>query len=476
MPELYLAHPNFQTSAFEVQRILEANEGFGNRAHLGCFDCGEIYPTDKTLYDCVRHDPPGLLEVKYDFGEVDPEELKALWKLRKTSNKPYDRSGVWRFRELLPFVDDPKDIVTLEEGNTPLFEAPACAEYAGVSRLLVKHLGLNPTGSFKDPGMTTAMTKAKMEKMKAAICASTGNTSASAAAYAERAGLVPIVLIPEGQISYSKLSQSLDYGALTIQIEGNFDKAMELVMKIAPQLGIYIVNSKNPFRLEGQKTTIAEILEQLNWEVPDRIILPVGNAGNLSSLYKGLIELKMLGFINRLPRLTGVQAAGAAPLYNTIAKNPHPFQLPGRLQRVRRPDTAATAIKIGDPVSWKKATQGIWETDGWITTVTEQEIADAKAVAGRDGLGCEPASATTIAGLKKLMREGTDRPIDPDEKVVAIFTGNMLKDTGYANDYHQKRLSTTSGAITSNFANQPVRIKATEKALAGFIEKALRAA
>lgn len=442
--------------------------GFEDRARLECISGDATYPTIAPIYQCVNPHEQGmsLLDVVYDFPQdLDPEKLKRIWLKRKMSNDPVNTSGVWRFRELFPFVDNPADVVTLGEGNTRLLEAPLSAKYVGVNRLRLKHQGDNPTGSFKDPGMSAAITEAKRLSMKAVACASTGNTSASMAAYAERAGMLPIVFIPEGQISYGKLSQALDFGALTLQIEGNFDKAMELVMQVMPEIGVYVVNSINPFRIEGQKTMVAELLEQMDWEVPDRIVVPGGNLGHAASIGKGLMELRELGFIDRIPFVTVVQAAGAAPLYQSvISDDPH------TLIPVEHPRTLATAIKIGNPISFQKALSRVEDTDGWIVKVSEQEIADAKAIIGRDGIGCEPASAVTVAGLKQIVEQRKSDPIDRDEVVVAILTGNMLKDSDYPVAYHTGRLheySTTTTRVSREglrieprFGNKPIPVPA----------------
>lgn len=463
--------------ASEARKIIDFQKGFGNNARLSCIQCHAVFPTDKPLYKCT-HDGD-LLEVLYDFPKtVNAKEMKDLWLLRRLSNRPVDASGVWRFRDLFPFVEREQDIVTLGEGNTRLLEAPHAAEYTGLKRLMIKHQGDNPTGSFKDPGMTAAITQAKILGMQAVVCASTGNTSASMAAYARKAGMLPIVMIPEGQIAYGKLSQSLDYGALTIQIKGDFDKAMSMVMQVAPKLGVYVVNSINAFRIEGQKSIVMELFEQLDWQVPDRIVVPGGNLGHASAIAKGLRELKAFGMIKKIPRLTVVQAKGASPLYRTVTSNN-----PNQLTAVHA-KTLASAIKIGNPVSWKKALAGVTETDGWVTAVTEQQIADAKAVIGREGIGAEPASAVTIAGLKQLVAKGTDQPFDADEFVVAILTGHVLKDPDYTVFYHRNelyeefetniKLTAKGKKLRSKFGNAPVISEATEEALAQVITKGLK--
>ena len=458
-----------------IQELLDRNLGFEkNKYYLQCINCRAKYDPGKPIYNCAKC--ADILDVVYPFdklpiGKISSDDMKNLWRLRRTSNLQENKSGVWRFREFIPFIDDTRDMISLNEGTTPLFRAPITAKYVGVDDLKLKHQGINnPTASFKDTGMSAAISKAKNLGMKAAVCASTGNTSASMAAFAKRAGILPIVVIPEGQIAYGKLSQALEFGALTMQIKGDFDEAMKLVMQVCPEIDVYVVNSINPFRIEGQKTIVPELLEQLEWEMPDRIVVPGGNLGHAASIAKGLSELKQLGFISTLPKLTIVQAAGSDPLYRTITSS-----TPEEFISVLHPKTLATAIKIGNPISYKKALKGIDDTDGWITNVTEQEIADAKAIVGQDGVGCEPASAVTIAGLRKLMQEGTDGPIDPAEKVVAVLTGNLLKDPDYTVLYHTDQLSeefelstkiTPRGKkIKSTFKNSPIQVDANPAAI-----------
>ena len=318
--------------------------------------------------------------------------LRELWQQRRLSRRRIDVSGVWRFREMLPFVTDEQHIVTLPEGNTPLFEAPAAAAYAGLDGLQFKHQGYNPTASFKDNGMTAGVTQARVLGMRRVACVSTGNTSASMAAYAAAADMQAVIFLPAGKIAYGKLAQALEYGALTIQVEANFDRILALVRELAVALGIYVLNSVNPFRIEGQKSIVVEMLEQRGWRVPDWIVLPGGNLGNISALGKGLRELRQLGLIDSLPRVAVIQAEGAAPFHAQ-------FRDGGELRAVRKPETLATAIRIGDPVSWRKAAFEVGTVHGVVESVTEQEIADAKAVIGRCGIGCEPASAATLAGI-----------------------------------------------------------------------------
>jgi threonine synthase len=428
-------------------------------ASLRCIEtnCQESYAIDERIYTCLRCG--GLLDVAYDYNlPYTVEEMIALFQERKTIEADLDRSGVWRFRELLPFVNDLSKVVTLAEGNTPIYEAPRSAEYAGLDELRFKHQGMNPTGSFKDNGMTTGVTQAVAIGAQAAACASTGNTSASMAAYAARAGMRAFVFIPADQIAYGKLSQSLEYGAKVVEIEGNFDDAMRLVRELADETDLYLLNSINPFRLEGQKAIIIEMMEQCGWRSPDWIVLPGGNLGNTSAFGKALHEMKKLGFIERMPRLAVIQAEGAAPFYELFASIDK-----SALRPVARPATLATAIRIGNPVSWKKALRALACTNGIVERVTEQEIADAKAIIGRDGIGCEPASAATLAGIKRLVASGA---VDSSANVIAVLTGNLLKDPSYTISYHTDSLAIEEGGarteIKGQFANRPIRTGANK--------------
>ena len=424
-------------------------------------ECGREYDALEKIYECPACQD--LLDLVYSFPDFDPQKLKDTFRSRRQSNQPLDQSGVWRFRELLPFEPDDYDLaVTFGEGNTPLVDAPRAAEYTGLAELQVKHLGWNPTGSFKDYGMTMGVTQALKLGVEAVACASTGNTSASMAAYSARAGLRAIVFIPEGQIAFGKLAQTMEYGAQTVQIEGDFDRAMKLVRELAHSTGIYLLNSINPFRVEGQKTVVLELLDQLDWQVPDRIVVPGGNLGHSASLGKALWELKELGLIDRIPRVTIIQASGASPLHSMLASGLE------TLRPFAPAQTHATAIKIGSPVSWKKALRSLEFSDGWCDAVNEQEIADAKAVLGQDGIGCEPASATTVAGLKKLLEVSHEQDsvtIHPGEKVVAILTGHQLKDPEYTVNYHFGKLELDgveggTRKIESGFGNPPIRVAA----------------
>ncbi len=393
--------------------------------------------------------------------DFDASAIRAAWRQRRSSTSRIDVSGVWRYREMLPFVTDTERIVTLPEGNTPLFDAPAAASYAGLDRLRFKHQGYNPSASFKDNGMTAGVTQARILRKRRVACVSTGNTSASMAAYAAAAGMQAVIFLPAGKIAYGKLAQALEYGALTIQVESNFDVILALVRDLALELGIYLLNSINPFRIEGQKSIVIEMLDQLDWNVPDWIVLPGGNLGNVSALGKALLELRRVGLIRALPRIAVIQASGAAPFVAAIRDR-------NEFRPVRSPETLATAIRIGDPVSWPKARAAVGG-GGCAESVTEQEIADAKAVIGRCGFGCEPASAATLAGLRKLVRGGV---IGPTDDVAAILTGHLLKDPDYVYRYHSGKLRTPSGEpISPRFGNAPVSAACSREKIAELLER-----
>ena len=443
------------------------------KAELRCIEdnCGASYALSEERTECARCG--NLLDVCYEWNGLEGAALREIWKTRKMSRAPEDLSGVWRFREMLPFLPESGRIITLREGNTPLLDAPRAAAYAGLESIAFKHQGFNPTGSFKDNGMTAGVTQGAALGKKIVTCASTGNTSASMAAYAAAGGLQAVIFIPAGQIAAGKLAQALEYGALTIQVEANFDVTLKLVFHLVEQSGLYLLNSVNPFRLEGQKTIAVEIMEQLGWEPPDWIVLPGGNLGNCSAFGKGLRELLELGVISRLPRLAVIQAEGSAPLYNLLCRASKENRQPREmgLQPVENPQTLATAIKIGAPASWKKALRELDATRGVVEKVSEQEIADAKAVIGAAGIGCEPASAASLAGAKKLVAQGV---IHPAARVVGVLTGNLLKDPGYTLAYHQGSLSHSRQGrempIEPRFGNRPVSVLPDPAA----IEKILR--
>lgn len=437
-------------------------------------ECGAEFGLRERIYVCPRCGGP--LEIK--SRAVTPEvarTFRELWQSRRSSLDPRDRSGVWRFRELLPF-DPSVSVVTLFEGNTPLYDAPRSAKYAGLDALRLKHQGCNPTGSFKDTGMTVAVTQALLLGARIVVCASTGNTAASLAAYAARAGLQSAILLPRGQVTASKLAQSMDYGAVICEIDGNFDDCMRLIQELGDDPSIYIGNSINPFRIEGQKTVAFELAEQCAWQMPDHVVMPGGNMGNSSALGKGFEELHGLGLIDRLPKLSVIQAEGSAPLAHLFAgidrkHAPEDSRIPEELTPVRNPRTLATAIKIGSPVSWKKSLRSVLRSHGEIISVSEAEIADAKAMIGRDGIGCEPASATTVAGIRRLTAAGLIRK---DESVVAVLTGHVLKDPEYVSHYHRgtlvlEALSKDAAAppleISGKFRNMPERVAGNKNAI-----------
>ncbi len=397
-----------------------------------CIGCGHSTETAGQDFRCA--DCGDLLEITYPYwkdARPDAAQVKFVWQDRKVSSSPVDLSGVWRFRDVLPFIDREGQAVTLREGNTPIYELPRCARITGVPRLFAKHQGMNPTGSFKDTGMTVAATFARMSGFRWVACASTGNTSASMAAYAARGGMRSLVLVPEGKISWSKLSQALDYGAVTCQLRTDFDGCLKLLQELVKNAPVYQLNSINPFRLEGQKTLAIELMEQFDWQPPDHIIVPGGNLGNSSAIGKALLEMKELGLIPRMPKLSVIQAEGANALVRTLREA-------GGKRLISVPaETRATAIRIGNPASWKKAAHVLEATGGSCEQVSEIEIAQAKAEIGAEGIGCEPASAVTLAGLKKLVAQGF---VNPDETVVLVLTGNLLKDPDYTIEFHRGEL------------------------------------
>jgi threonine synthase len=416
---------------------------------LACIEerCRARFPITEVIYNCPRCG--GLLEAVYDNPAGSPAELKKLWRERRTSNAALDQSGVWRYREFLPFLSEYDGVVSLREGNTPLLDGPRAAEYGGLDRITFKHQGFNPTGSFKDNGMTCGVAQALRLGMQRVACVSTGNTSASMAAYASAAGLQPIIFLPYGNIAFGKLAQALDYGAKTLQVEANFDQILAVVRQLAEEIGIYLLNSINPFRIEGQKTIMVEMMDQRDWRVPDWVVLPGGNLGNASAFGKALREMREWGLIDRLPRLAVIQAEGAAPFYELWRSSDH-----SHLPTVEHPQTLATAIKIGDPVSWPKALREVCESGGVVEKVSEQEIADAKAIIGQCGIGCEPASAATLAGIRKLTASGA---IGRHSEVVAVLTGNGMKDQDYVYRYHTGVLKDPLGnAIVPSYINSPI--------------------
>src|SRR5215469_11381529 len=406
--------------------------GTDARPDFRCAECGDLFEVDYAGWGQRQgHDRP------------NPGALKWLWRERRCSCEALDQSGVWRYRELLPILDNFGNAVSLHEGNTPLYRLPRAAQSLGIDQLYAKHQGMNPTGSFKDTGMTAALSVAKERGFEWVACASTGNTSAAMAAYAARAGLHSLVLIPAGKIAWGKLAQAMDYGAVTCQLKTDFDGCVRVLTQIVREAPIYLLNSVNPYRLEGQKTPAFEIAEYFDWTVPDHLIVPGGNLANSSALGKGFRELKELGLVSRMPRISVVQAQGANPLVRSLA-NSH-----GTSLEPVEAHTRASAIRIGNPASWRKAARVIQETCGWCLDVTEAEIAIAKAELGAEGLGCEPASAVTLAGLKKLRAQGK---VASNETVVLLLTGHTLKDADYTIHFHRGTLLNESE--TTNYTQQ----------------------
>jgi len=371
---------------------------------LVCVHCAATYAPDQIIYTCERCGH--LLTVEYDLDGIDVS--RDEWDRRPLS--------VWRYREILPVRGEP---VSLQEGGTPLYRLTKIGEELGLRELYAKHEGMNPTGSFKDRGMTVGVSMALELGMTSVACASTGNTSASLAAYAAKGGIPCVVLLPAGKVALGKVAQALMHGAPVISIRGNFDRALEMVHELCISHGLYLLNSVNPYRLEGQKTIGFEVIDQLGG-VPDRIVLPVGNAGNISAVYKGLRELEVLGFIDRLPMMTGIQAEGSQPVVKAIEQNldeliPEP-----------EPETVATAIRIGAPVNAEKALVAIRATGGTAAAVTDDEILRMQRdLARKEGIGVEPASAASVAGVRRLAEQGL---IDKDERIVCVVTGHLLKD------------------------------------------------
>jgi threonine synthase len=436
--------------------------------------CGATYAVDQVLTSCPKCN--NLLDVEYDWNRL-PIPKSLSWFEKKWSQRydPLCFSGIWRFRELLPFAP-PESIVTIGEGQTILQQADGVGKYIGL-RAGYCHLqyeGLNPSGSFKDNGMSAAFTHGRMTGAKRAACASTGNTSASLALYCAVSKLMrAIIFIGSGKISYGKLSQALDYGALTVQIAGDFDDAMARVQEVSKNLGIYLVNSVNPFRLEGQKTIMLRVLEALRWQVPDWIVVPGGNLGNSSAFGKAFYELRQLGLIDRIPRLAVINAAGANTLNQLYSHRGVRWQQgTADLAPVckyydeldaagRRASTIASAIEINRPVNLNKCLRALEWCDGVVREATDQEILDAKAQVGAGGLGCEPASAASVAGAKKLVAEGI---IEKSERVVCILTGHQLKDPTATVAYHTtdqdkfNEVLGSRGVKRAAFANRAVAV------------------
>lgn len=413
--------------------------------NLRCSRCAAAVAVDSNETECPACG--ALLELVAPFPSVRGDALRRTFAGRRGAVSGRDASGVWRYRELLAVHAD--DAITFPEGNTPLIHGGRAAHWVGCPTLRVKHEGLNPTGSFKDRGMTVGITQAKRVGATAVACASTGNTAASMAAYAARAGIPAIVFIPAGKVAMGKLAQTLSYGARTLIVRGDFDVCLTLARAAARELGIYLLNSVNPYRLEGQKTIVLEMLEQCGWDAPDWIALPAGNLGNTAAFGMALVAARDCGLIRRVPRLLAVQAEGAAPFARAYE---------GGFVELRRvtPNTVATAINIGDPASYDRAVRSIQGTNGVVTTVTDAEILEAKAAVDAAGIGCEPASAASVAGVRRMIRDGV---IADTADVVAVLTGHVLKDPEATVRYHEH------SAPGRALSNPPVEIDATIGAL-----------
>ncbi|MEM1330989.1 MAG: threonine synthase [Planctomycetota bacterium] len=461
--------------------------------------CAAEFPTNRVLVGCPECG--SLLDVVYDWPKSTPKSLQEFEPRSGTrgdrasagteaTDASLDFSGVWRFRDLLPFYSDPSQIVTVGEGRTNLQRADSLAEAigydtAGGGRVYLQYEGFNPSGSFKDNGMCAAFTHARMVDAKRVACASTGNTSASLALYAARTGMDCFVFIGEGKIAYGKLSQALEYGARTLQVAGDFDACLKRVREIAtdrPEMGVYLMNSVNPFRLEGQKTIMLRVLEGLNWQVPDWIIVPGGNLGNSSAFGKAFIELKELGLIDRVPRLAVINAQGARTLDRVVNELGVSWDMgdgPGRYDHAKvdaefnrmdaqgeRAHTVASAIEINRPVNLSKCLRALWAMNGVVRSVDDHCIVEHKALVGLHGFGCEPASGASVAGARRLLEEGV---IKPHETVVCILTGHVLKDPDVTVGYHTGIDSKAAQAAvaelgrgkipTGKVSNRPVRVQ-----------------
>jgi threonine synthase len=437
--------------------------------------CRATFDVTEVMTSCP--DCGSLLDIDYEWDKLPvPKSLREIESRWSNRRNPLDYSGVWRFRDLLPFAPEDQ-IVTIGEGQTILQQNNAVGKYVGLNsgNLHLQYEGLNPSGSFKDNGMTAASTHARMVGARMAACASTGNTSASLAIYASTAQLFRVVVfVGSGKIAFGKLSQALDYNAKTLQILGDFDDALERVREVAGERGIYLCNSVNPFRLEGQKTIMYRVLESLSWQVPDWIVVPGGNLGNSSAFGKAFAELKALGLIDRIPRLAVINAAGANTLYQLYEQQGVRWdggmsddgmvnEFFHEMDRTRRKaSTLASAIEINRPVNLKKCLRALETCDGVVRQVTDQEILDAKAQVGAGGFGCEPASAASVAGTKRLRAEGV---IAPSDRVVCILTGHQLKDPDATVAYHSGNKAMfdeklgVRGVESAHYANSPVVVE-----------------
>jgi threonine synthase len=428
---------------------LTTTPGRGTRQR--CDECGTEFGDLQAITRCRQCG--GLLSLVYATPDERGAALRGHFDGRlatgarydplRDARVPADASGVWRYRELVLPDAQPSDIVSYPEGNTPLLRRAGVERWCGVDSVLLKHEGANPTGSFKDRGMTVAVTQACRVGASAVACASTGNTAASLAAYAAHAGLPALVLVPSGQVSLGKLAQSLAYGARTLLVRGDFDDCLRLVNEAADELGVYLANSISPYRIAGQKTIVLELLQELGWRAPDWIALPAGNLGNTSAFGAALHEARALGLIDSMPRIAAVQASGAAPFAASYRDG-------FRVKHTVRAETVATAIRIGDPASYARAVRVIRETNGVVLDVSDAAILHAKAVVDSSGVGCEPASAASVAGVRELASRGV---IQAKDVVVAVLTGHVLKDPGILLQYHRETEPPPSDA------NRPIEIE-----------------
>lgn len=470
-----------------------AGAGAKTVAFQRCIDpaCAATFDIRQVLSKCPKCG--ALLDVAYEESRLRlPRKLAGLGVPPPRVKGLAAQSGVWRFHDLLPFA--PADrLVSIGEGRTLLRPADAAADYTGIKRgrLWLEYEGLNPSGSFKDNGMAAAFTHARMVGAKMACCASTGNTSASLAAFAAATGLMKaVVFVGSGKIAIGKLSQALDYGALTYEIEGDFDDAMRRVVEVAEELKLYLVNSLNPFRLEGQKTIMYRILEGLGWRVPDWVVAPAGNLGNTSSFGKAWEELYRLGLVRRKPRLASINSTGADSFsvwWNDagLRWKEHRFDkapVEGRYRALdaglARTNTIASAIEINRPVNLSKALRALHWTDGVVRAVPDEAILDAKAIVGQCGYGCEPASAASVAGAKLLVEEGV---IGKDDLVACVITGHQLKAPDVTVGYHSykgprfEEKFGSYGIRTARHTNMPVRLPNDKEAIFAELRRAAEA-
>jgi len=391
---------------------------------LVCIECGKSISYDNFSYHC---ECGGLFDIVQDFHNHDAEQLKRLFNERLSERMTPYASGVWRYKELI-FPELPEEcIVTKYEGNTGLYTHQLIQDYIGLRQIYLKAQSENPSGSFKDNGMTVAVSHGKSLGYKKFTCTSTGNTSSSLAMYASIGNSDSYIFVPNKDISMNKVLQTIAYGAHVFSIPGTYDDGIEFLEKYSEDLGLYVCNSINPFRIEGQKSIIYEIAQYLNWNLPDWIVVPGGALSNATALGKGLHDLFTLGLIDKLPRIAIIQAEGASPFHQMIDKKMKELIPDGS------PYTRASALNIGNPPSWKKAKHALKETNGITASVSDIEILNAKAIIDRSGIGCEPASAATVAGLKKLVDQ---QKIDKGQTALCILTGNILKDTDALKEYH----------------------------------------